>query len=136
MQPPLMGFGNLKRMIRAHRCPVCDCEFSRPDTSQEDQFPFCSDRCRKVDLFRWWEGRYEIVEDVDPMVAQFLKDDPDVKVQVEGAFGQARLGFAAGTESSAKSWLENEHGVYIELVGEQTGLMLASGGDVLYFDLD
>jgi endogenous inhibitor of DNA gyrase (YacG/DUF329 family) len=71
-------------MIQAHRCPVCEKTF---DTSAEPGsrlFPFCSDRCRKVDLFRWFDGRYAVVEDVDPMVAEFLKDDPDIKVQGEG----------------------------------------------------
>lgn len=71
-------------MIKAHRCPVCDKEFNTVSSTDQSQFPFCSDRCRKVDLFRWWEGRYEIVEDVDPMVAEFLKDDPDVRIQGEG----------------------------------------------------
>lgn len=72
------------RMIKAHRCPVCEREFHRDEPTGEDQFPFCSHRCRMVDLFRWSEGRYEIVEEVDPIVAQFLKDDPDIKVQGEG----------------------------------------------------
>ncbi|GAB5443788.1 MAG: hypothetical protein Fues2KO_41370 [Fuerstiella sp.] len=35
-------------------------------------------------MFRWFDGRYAVVEDVDPMVAEFLKDDPDIKVQGEG----------------------------------------------------
>ena len=69
-------------MIQAHKCPVCDKEFTR--AGEPTTFPFCSQRCRRVDLFRWWEGRYEIVEDVDPMVAEFLKDDPDITVQGEG----------------------------------------------------
>lgn len=71
-------------MIKPHRCPVCEKDFNKADTSAQSYFPFCSDRCRKVDLFRWYEGRYEIVEDVDPMVAEFLKDDPDIQIQGEG----------------------------------------------------
>ena len=47
-------------------------------------FPFCSERCKKVDLFRWFDGRYAVVEDVDPMVAEFMKNDPDIIVQSEG----------------------------------------------------
>lgn len=30
--------------------------------------PFCSDRCRKIDFFRWWDGRYAISE---PLSADF-----------------------------------------------------------------
>ncbi len=56
--------------------------------------------------------------------------------QFEGAYGQARTGFVAGTEGTSKFWLENEKGVYIELEGDRQGLMLAMGGDVLYFELD
>ena len=26
--------------------------------------PFCSDRCRQIDLLRWCDGRYAIVETV------------------------------------------------------------------------
>jgi endogenous inhibitor of DNA gyrase (YacG/DUF329 family) len=32
------------------RCPTCDKLFD-PDTSKA--MPFCSDRCRKIDLGRW-----------------------------------------------------------------------------------
>lgn len=34
---------------------------------------------------RWVDGRYAIVEDVHPEVAEFLKNDPDILVQGEGA---------------------------------------------------
>jgi hypothetical protein len=56
--------------------------------------------------------------------------------QFEGAFGQARTGFVAGSEGSSRFWMENESGVYIELEGDREGLMLAMGADVLYFELD
>ncbi len=28
--------------------------------------PFCSERCRKIDLFRWFDGRYAIVDELSP----------------------------------------------------------------------
>lgn len=75
-------------MIKPHCCPVCDKQIAgSPATSQAD-FPFCSPRCREVDLFRWSSGRYAIVEDVDPEVAEFLKEDPDIMVQGEGMDGE------------------------------------------------
>jgi endogenous inhibitor of DNA gyrase (YacG/DUF329 family) len=42
-------------------CPIC----GRP--SQPDTRPFCSARCRMVDLGRWLDGSYriEVVEDAD-----------------------------------------------------------------------
>ncbi|MGA2063101.1 MAG: DNA gyrase inhibitor YacG [Thermoguttaceae bacterium] len=36
-------------------CPVCDRKF---DSSQSAALPFCSERCRLVDLGRWLEERY------------------------------------------------------------------------------
>lgn len=67
-------------MIRPHRCPVCDREFTPRDEAAEALFPFCSDRCRQVDLVRWWDGRYRIVEDVDPQMAELMQHDPNITV--------------------------------------------------------
>ena len=71
-------------MIKAHLCPICEKQVSAFDGTVKNFFPFCSDRCRKVDLFRWSEGRYAVVEDIDPQIAEFMKDDPDISVQGEG----------------------------------------------------
>lgn len=71
-------------MIKPHQCPICDKIFQVNDPQAQAQFPFCSSRCRQVDLLRWTEGRYAIVEDLDPLVAEFLKEDPDITVQGEG----------------------------------------------------
>lgn len=70
-------------MIRPHRCPVCEREFEPDGADAEALFPFCSDRCRKVDLFRWWDGRYKIVEDIDPQMAELLQHDPNISVDHE-----------------------------------------------------
>lgn len=53
-------------MIRAHTCPICRRELPAEAATRIATFPFCSDRCRSVDLFRWSEGRYAIVEDLEP----------------------------------------------------------------------
>ncbi|WP_443147517.1 DNA gyrase inhibitor YacG [Prosthecomicrobium sp. N25] len=47
---------------KARPCPIC----SR--MSLAATYPFCSDRCRKVDLHRWLSGAYAIpaVESDDP----------------------------------------------------------------------
>jgi endogenous inhibitor of DNA gyrase (YacG/DUF329 family) len=36
--------------------------------------PFCCDRCRKIDFFRWWDGRYAITEPLSDDVAATLMD--------------------------------------------------------------
>ena len=39
------------------RCPVC----KRPTTWQQNPFrPFCSERCRLIDLDNWFSERYRI----------------------------------------------------------------------------
>ena len=39
------------------RCPVCKREF---DQATSKALPFCSDRCRLIDLGRWLDGKYQI----------------------------------------------------------------------------
>lgn len=68
-------------MIMPHRCPVCEKEFEPNVENSESLFPFCSDRCRCVDLFRWFNGQYRVVEDIDPQTAELLQDDPNITVR-------------------------------------------------------
>ena len=56
-------------MIKRQSCPVCD--GALPEETPTT-FPFCSDRCQKVDFFRWCDGRYAIVEQLDPTEAQLM----------------------------------------------------------------
>jgi endogenous inhibitor of DNA gyrase (YacG/DUF329 family) len=52
-----------------YQCPICRKPVEPPDESApadpSNPFPFCSDRCRLVDLGRWFDGKYQIpvVED-------------------------------------------------------------------------
>ncbi len=61
-------------MIRPQTCPVCNGELPPDAGSNSGLFPFCSKRCRQIDLLRWCDGRYAIVEPLDP---QFV--DPDTQ---------------------------------------------------------
>ena len=70
-------------MIRPHQCPVCDQEFEPAGEQSSSLFPFCSDRCRSIDLLRWSDGRYRIVEDVDPEMAELMRHDPNITVEEE-----------------------------------------------------
>ncbi len=49
------------------RCPVCDGSVSLETTASA---PFCSDRCRLIDLGRWLEEGYSV-----PHVASDEEDD-------------------------------------------------------------
>jgi len=44
-----------KRTLRL-RCPIC----KKPVKSTDADFPFCSDRCRTIDLGRWASGAYVV----------------------------------------------------------------------------
>lgn len=46
-------------MIRG-KCPICGKTFETPSLEAHPSFPFCSERCRLVDLGRWIDGRYVI----------------------------------------------------------------------------
>lgn len=45
----------------AGKCPTCD----RPVAAQSEHFPFCSSRCRQVDLSRWFSGDYRITRPLE-----------------------------------------------------------------------
>ncbi len=46
-------------MIRG-RCPICSRPYEIPSLADLQTFPFCSDRCRLIDLGRWIDGAYAI----------------------------------------------------------------------------
>jgi endogenous inhibitor of DNA gyrase (YacG/DUF329 family) len=44
-----------------HRCPIC----KRPADSETDQdFPFCSERCRLLDLGAWASEKYVVSDPI------------------------------------------------------------------------
>jgi endogenous inhibitor of DNA gyrase (YacG/DUF329 family) len=58
---------------RALRCPSCRTLV----TPQEEYFPFCSDRCRLIDLGKWASGAYRISSPIlDPDVLEGLENGP------------------------------------------------------------
>jgi uncharacterized protein len=58
-----------KKSAKVFRCPTCGA-LIRPN---DEDFPFCSDRCRKIDLGKWASGTYKISSPVlDPEVLEDL----------------------------------------------------------------
>jgi hypothetical protein len=53
-------------MIRPIECPICRKPVPAPVGQAPNSFPFCSERCRQVDLLRWSQGKYAIVEPLKP----------------------------------------------------------------------
>ena len=58
-----------KKSAKVLRCPTCGMLVQLTD----EDFPFCSDRCRKIDLGKWASGVYKISSPVlDPEVLEGL----------------------------------------------------------------
>ncbi|MBC7818002.1 MAG: DNA gyrase inhibitor YacG [Planctomycetaceae bacterium] len=49
-------------MSKTTTCPICRKTLASDAARESEYFPFCSERCRHVDFFRWSEGKYAIVE--------------------------------------------------------------------------
>ena len=59
------------------RCPVCDRELAGADRSAWPEFPFCSPRCRLIDLGRWLGEQYRVPsERPDPSESPDDSDPP------------------------------------------------------------
>ena len=60
------------------RCPRCRCTVARGKKS----FPFCSERCRLVDLGRWFSEDYRVGRplslDDELQLGEVLFDDPEL----------------------------------------------------------
>jgi endogenous inhibitor of DNA gyrase (YacG/DUF329 family) len=47
-------------------CPICNKPVDESGRAQPGStFPFCSDRCRLIDLGRWLSGKYQIPSTAD-----------------------------------------------------------------------
>ena len=58
------------------RCPICKKTVEKSDTEAGKYAPFCSDRCRLIDLGRWLDGKYQIpVDDDQDAPGPIIEDD-------------------------------------------------------------
>lgn len=62
--------------MAVHHCPTCKTQF---DPAQSSAMPFCSERCRWVDLGRWLDERYSV-----PVTR--LADDEDDSQDLESDY--------------------------------------------------
>jgi endogenous inhibitor of DNA gyrase (YacG/DUF329 family) len=56
------------------RCPVCDAQV---DLQTTPTVPFCSDRCRLIDLGRWLDESYGVPQPQQPAPDEAGDDDED-----------------------------------------------------------
>ena len=60
------------------KCPICNKPVDEPQPGQRSYRPFCSERCKLVDLGRWLDGKYQIpVRETDRDRAYHAPEDPD-----------------------------------------------------------
>ncbi|MEM9069549.1 MAG: DNA gyrase inhibitor YacG [Myxococcota bacterium] len=63
-------------MARTPRCPIC----TKP-VLRDEAFPFCSARCRSIDLGSWLGGDYRVEtappEDLDPELVMQMLQGPE-----------------------------------------------------------
>lgn len=60
----------MSKRIRSLRCPTC----KQQVTSKSPDFPFCSDRCRLIDLGKWASGAYVISSPLEDASETALED--------------------------------------------------------------
>jgi endogenous inhibitor of DNA gyrase (YacG/DUF329 family) len=71
-------------MVRQPTCPICKTQMATAIAADSTFFPFCSERCRNVDLLRWSDGRYAIVESLDPaQIPELLETDDSLGFEAE-----------------------------------------------------
>ena len=66
-----------KRVVKL-RCPIC----KKAVESTGTEFPFCSERCRTIDLGKWASGGYVIsspVRDAEEPIREVNPEDPEGK---------------------------------------------------------
>jgi endogenous inhibitor of DNA gyrase (YacG/DUF329 family) len=64
-----------KRTLKL-RCPICKTVVK----STDPEFPFCSDRCRTIDLGKWASGAYVIpspIADAEEQIRESAPEDSD-----------------------------------------------------------
>ena len=63
-----------RKKSRSLRCPTCRTIVM----SGHEHFPFCSDRCRLIDLGKWASGGYVISTSInDPEMLESLTEDAE-----------------------------------------------------------
>ncbi len=65
-------------MVRPMTCPICGKAVTPTADPAATPIPFCSERCKQIDFSRWNDGRYAIVEPLDPArIAEHMLESPD-----------------------------------------------------------
>jgi endogenous inhibitor of DNA gyrase (YacG/DUF329 family) len=75
MSPAIPEDTSAQPAAKRGRCPRCGKNFTYRSVAEHECFPFCSSRCREVDLGNWLMGRYRLPGGTLPPDAE--QDDSD-----------------------------------------------------------
>ena len=64
--------------MKEARCPICDQPLRAGRATDPSHRPFCSERCRRIDLGRWLGEKYRIKGSDDSVIPDAQRDDADV----------------------------------------------------------
>ena len=71
-------------MVRPMTCPVCGKSVAATSEEGTSTAPFCSLRCKQIDFVRWSDGRYAIVEQLEPArLADAIRRETGVESDTE-----------------------------------------------------
>jgi endogenous inhibitor of DNA gyrase (YacG/DUF329 family) len=70
-------------------CPICRRAFDPLSLADRSTLPFCGERCRQVDLCRWFDGRYAIASPIT---------DPETLDEIVDRLERDESGASAGDE--------------------------------------
>ncbi len=62
--------------MRTLICPTCRKSVRYDDPAEVPDRPFCSERCRLVDLGKWFSEQYRILTPVEPGTPGEARDEP------------------------------------------------------------
>src|SRR5262249_2722963 len=69
-----------KKKVKSLQCPTCKVVVQTKD----EHFPFCSDRCRLIDLGKWASGGYKISSPIlDPEVLENLQSRGETRPKAD-----------------------------------------------------
>ncbi len=85
-----------RKKVLSLRCPTCRTIVLRSD----EHFPFCSDRCRLIDLGKWASGTYKISS---PVL------DPDLLEESAGQSQRSRSHSEINQDEDAESSADERH---------------------------
>ncbi len=52
-------------LLKGVKCQICKKQIKSEQLSDQPAFPFCSDRCKLIDLGRWIDGDYKISRELN-----------------------------------------------------------------------